>query len=73
MPKGKKMFWNSKKTDLQCVERTLKLLAGFHAMSMNNPPFLKQYRSLIQMYFVLCKNADVVPSLITSEKEPPYV
>lgn len=48
-------MFNRKKNDLQTLERTIKLLAGYHAVPLDNPQFLAQYRHLITLYHNLCK------------------
>lgn len=50
----------SKKTDLQCVQRTHKLLLDYHAVHADNPEFIKQYRHLIQMELILEKETQNV-------------
>lgn len=52
---------------VRCSEETIKLLANYHAMSIDNPQFIKQYKPLLTMYLTLCKRANVQP--ITLNKE----
>lgn len=47
------MFFTAK-SDLKCVEKTLKLLAGYHAVPISDPMFIKKYGHLIVMYNNLC-------------------
>jgi len=56
-------MFNTKKSDLQCVERTIKLLAGYHAVPIENEQFVKQYRQLIRMYLTLCQQKGITPCL----------
>lgn len=59
------MFFHTKTTDLKAVERTIKLLAGYHAVPLDNEQFVTQYRHLISMYLVLCKQKGKTPCLTT--------
>jgi hypothetical protein len=47
--------FNSKKSDLQSVNKTLMLLSDYHALPMSHPIFLKQYKHLIQLQTLLQK------------------
>lgn len=58
-------MFNTKSKDIKSVERTLKLLAGYHACPLDNPQFLKQYRQLISLYLLLCKQKGTTPCLTT--------
>lgn len=39
----------SKSGDLKAIEKTLKMLSGFHAMPQSNEWFQRQYRFLFQL------------------------
>lgn len=58
-------FFFRTKSDLDAIERTIKLLAGYHACPVNNEQFLKQYRHLITLYLTLCKQKGTTPCLET--------
>ncbi|UOF78952.1 hypothetical protein [Microviridae sp.] len=42
-----------KKSKLAAVETTLKLLAGYHAVPLDNEAFLKQYRHVFALLNIL--------------------
>lgn len=53
----------TKTKDLKSLERTIKLLAGYHAVKLDNEQFLKQYRHLISLYITLCQQKGHTPCL----------
>lgn len=56
------MFWNSKKSDIQCIERVLKLLLGYHACPIEDNAFQIKYGHLLRLYFLLCRQKKIEPS-----------
>ena len=50
--------------DIRSIERTLKLLASYHAVKFSNPQFKKQYRHLIVLYRQLCQQQGVTKCLM---------
>jgi len=57
-------MFNRKKNNLLALEKTIKLLAGYHAVPLDNPQFLAQYRHLITLYLTLCKQKGHTPCLV---------
>jgi hypothetical protein len=51
--KGKTMLF--RKSKINAVEKTLKLLAGYHAVKLDNEQFMRQYRHIFTMLAVLRK------------------
>lgn len=47
-------MFSRKNSDLKAIEKTIKILAGYHAVKVSEPRFLKQYNHLIQLYITLC-------------------
>jgi hypothetical protein len=45
------------------IETTLKTLAQYHAVKLDNTQFVTQYRHLISMYLILCKKTKRTPIL----------
>lgn len=59
-------FEPRKSKDLQAIEKTLILLAGFHGTSFPNPSgqFTAQYRNLLTLYKKLCKKEGITKCLM---------
>ena len=56
-------MFNSKSKDLKSLERSIILLAGYHAVRLDNEQFLKSYRHLISLYITLCQQKGHKPCL----------
>lgn len=54
-------MFKRKTKEIKSIEKTLKMLADYHGMNMDNEQFLRQYRHLISMYFLLVKRAGTKP------------
>ena len=61
------LFHRKKSEEIQILEKTIKMLAGYHAMSIDNDQFLRQYRHLIAMYLTLCRETDTIPIFATDD------
>lgn len=58
------IIYFKKSEDIKALERTLKLLAGYHACKLTDGKFQTQYRHLIVMYRNLCKEQGITKCLI---------
>lgn len=50
-----------KKRKTAHLESTLKQLAAYHAVPLDNEQFVRQYRHLFAMYFNLCRDLKLKP------------
>lgn len=50
-----------KKRKLAHLETTIKQLAKYHAVPLDNEQFVRQYRHLIAMYLNLCDQLKIKP------------
>jgi len=42
-----------KKSKLRALQTTLELLAGFHAVPLDNPAFMRQYRQIFALIAIM--------------------
>lgn len=52
------MFFNTKRSDLKSVNRTLQLLLDFHAVKIDNEQFQNKYAQLINLRNILFKTVN---------------